>query len=221
MYKPILTINGHSCICNAVPTYEPGQSICYRIACAPIENGDQPVNSCSLIRVFAEHSVGNEVSKASSDGQRTCAGWSFARCTCFLSIYLSTSIRPSISWWPPSSAEHRNGNPRVSGSSSGIFLTLWHLVADVADWEIRRISTTEGKLWQRRPDSSAEHRNSNQKAPRYCCTFCSHSYIWWPEWIQAPSWSLKEYENKPAWRRLRDSGWIRRNVTVTTGYFSR
>ena len=139
----------------------------------------------------------------------------------YLSLYLSTSIRPSISWWPPSSAEHRNGNPRVSGSSSCIFLTLWHLVADVADWEIRRISTTEGKLWQRRPDSSAEHRNSNRKAPRYCCTFCSHSYIWWPEWIQAPSGSLKEYENKPAWRRLRDSGWIRRNVTVTTGYFSR
>ena len=72
-----------------------------------------------------------------------------------------------------------------------IFITLWHLVAGVVNLEIRRISTKQGKLWQRRSGGSAEHRNSNPRAQKYGCTFFSRSYIWWPVWIQGRVWELE------------------------------
>ena len=50
--------------------YEPGHSISCKIACVPSEDSDQPVDPRSLIRVFAGHTVGTQVAKASSVGRR-------------------------------------------------------------------------------------------------------------------------------------------------------
>ena len=49
---------------------EPGNSITYKIACVLSECSDQPAHPHSLIRVFAEHSVGTKDSKTSSGGER-------------------------------------------------------------------------------------------------------------------------------------------------------
>ena len=80
--------------------YEPGHSIFYKIACAHIEDSDQPVHMRSLIRVFAGHSLGSQVTKASFAGQRrpwsACTDWSesFAERT----INLVGNTVPRL-WW--------------------------------------------------------------------------------------------------------------------------
>ena len=52
------------CICQ-----EPVHSISYMIACAPNENSHISLRFRSLIRVFAGHSVGSQISKTSSGWQ--------------------------------------------------------------------------------------------------------------------------------------------------------
>ena len=49
--------------------HEPGQNTSYKIVCAPSEDSDQPAHPRSLIRVFAGHSVGSQISEASLGGQ--------------------------------------------------------------------------------------------------------------------------------------------------------
>ena len=50
--------------------YKSGHTAFPTFVCAPSKDSDKPACLCTLIRVFAGHSVGSEVSKVSSGGQR-------------------------------------------------------------------------------------------------------------------------------------------------------
>ena len=68
---------------------EPGDSISYKVACAPNEDSYQPAHPRSLLRVFAGHSMCSQGSKASSGEQQPDQAarmhrliWVFAEHTC-------------------------------------------------------------------------------------------------------------------------------------------
>ena len=84
--------------------------ILYKITCAPNKDACQPLCPRSLRRVFADHSLGSQGSKASSDGQwtlirlRICTGWSESSMVahmqscrkCYVPARVSTSIYPRM-----------------------------------------------------------------------------------------------------------------------------